>query len=159
PQGARPAHLPGRCPAQARGGACRVRRAPDARGRLSGRKHGPLNGPPGSITFILGLQQRARTLGAGTAAGPRRGGALPIWLEPDSYAPPREHIPPRHAPVAQLDRAPDYESGGQEFESLRARHYNLLIESDYLGYLASVGRLYLAQGTRWGHKLTWYPGV
>jgi hypothetical protein len=28
------------------------------------------------------------------------------------------------APVAQLDRAPDYESGGQEFESLRARqHY------------------------------------
>ncbi len=27
----------------------------------------------------------------------------------------------RTAPVAQLDRAPDYESGGQEFESLRAR--------------------------------------
>src|SRR5580698_5363280 len=27
----------------------------------------------------------------------------------------------RAAPVAQLDRAPDYESGGQEFESLRAR--------------------------------------
>jgi hypothetical protein len=26
-----------------------------------------------------------------------------------------------NAPVAQLDRAPDYESGGQEFESLRAR--------------------------------------
>ena len=26
------------------------------------------------------------------------------------------------APVAQLDRAPDYESGGREFESLRARH-------------------------------------
>ena len=26
------------------------------------------------------------------------------------------------APVAQLDRAPDYESGGWEFESLRARH-------------------------------------
>ena len=25
------------------------------------------------------------------------------------------------APVAQLDRASDYESGGQEFESLRAR--------------------------------------
>src|SRR5580692_1707644 len=31
--------------------------------------------------------------------------------------------PTRKAPVAQLDRAPDYESGGQEFESLRARHY------------------------------------
>src|SRR5579871_1676499 len=28
---------------------------------------------------------------------------------------------PTLAPVAQLDRAPDYESGGQEFESLRAR--------------------------------------
>ena len=27
------------------------------------------------------------------------------------------------APVAQLDRAPDYEFGGQEFESLRARHF------------------------------------
>ncbi len=27
-----------------------------------------------------------------------------------------------YAPVAQLDRAPDYESGGQEFESLRVRH-------------------------------------
>lgn len=27
------------------------------------------------------------------------------------------------APVAQLDRAPDYESGGQEFESLRVRHF------------------------------------
>ena len=27
----------------------------------------------------------------------------------------------KNAPVAQLDRAPDYESGGQEFESLRAR--------------------------------------
>src|ERR1700722_15681873 len=26
------------------------------------------------------------------------------------------------APVAQLDRAPDYESGGREFESLAARH-------------------------------------
>src|SRR6266702_3227682 len=30
---------------------------------------------------------------------------------------------PVSAPVAQLDRAPDYESGGQEFESLRARHF------------------------------------
>ena len=30
----------------------------------------------------------------------------------------------KNAPVAQLDRAPDYESGGQEFESLRVRHLN-----------------------------------
>jgi hypothetical protein len=29
----------------------------------------------------------------------------------------------KNAPVAQLDRALDYESRGQEFESLRARHY------------------------------------
>src|SRR6202035_121500 len=29
----------------------------------------------------------------------------------------------KHAPVAQLDRALDYESRGQEFESLRARHH------------------------------------
>ena len=28
---------------------------------------------------------------------------------------------PPSAPVAQLDRAPDYESGGQRFESFRAR--------------------------------------
>jgi phosphoribosyl-ATP pyrophosphohydrolase len=28
----------------------------------------------------------------------------------------------RHAPVAQLDRASDYESEGQRFESFRARH-------------------------------------
>jgi hypothetical protein len=27
------------------------------------------------------------------------------------------------APVAQLDRASDYESEGREFESLRARHF------------------------------------
>ena len=29
----------------------------------------------------------------------------------------------RHAPVAQLDRASDYESEGQRFESFRARHF------------------------------------
>ena len=30
----------------------------------------------------------------------------------------------KYAPVAQLDRAPDYGSGGQGFESSRARHLN-----------------------------------
>src|SRR6185312_94446 len=35
----------------------------------------------------------------------------------------RSRCPRHQAPVAQLDRAPDYESGGQEFESLRARHF------------------------------------
>jgi hypothetical protein len=33
--------------------------------------------------------------------------------------------PDGEAPVAQLDRAPDYESGGREFESLRARHFGI----------------------------------
>ena len=31
---------------------------------------------------------------------------------------------PQDAPVAQLDRALDYESRGQRFESFRARHLN-----------------------------------
>src|SRR6476659_6887204 len=35
-------------------------------------------------------------------------------------------VPATCAPVAQLDRAPDYESGGQRFESFRARHSFLL---------------------------------
>ncbi len=32
----------------------------------------------------------------------------------------------RYAPVAQLDRVPDYESGGRRFESSRARHLFML---------------------------------
>ena len=36
-----------------------------------------------------------------------------------------------NAPVAQLDRAPDYESGGQEFESLRARQHLSAIAADF----------------------------
>ena len=31
---------------------------------------------------------------------------------------------PKAAPLAQLDRASDYESEGREFESLRARHFS-----------------------------------
>ena len=39
-------------------------------------------------------------------------------------SPTRTHAVPTttQAPVAQLDRAPDYESGGREFESSPARH-------------------------------------
>src|SRR5580704_2983653 len=40
--------------------------------------------------------------------------------------------PEGEAPVAQLDRAPDYESGGREFESLRARQLNQLLKSLYI---------------------------
>src|SRR5262249_2668921 len=37
-------------------------------------------------------------------------------------------LPLAQAPVAQLDRAPDFESGGQGFESLPARHPVLICE-------------------------------
>src|SRR3954447_20764559 len=40
----------------------------------------------------------------------------------------RPEMPAKNAPVAQLDRAPDYESGGQEFESLRARQHLAAIQ-------------------------------
>src|SRR4051795_10428470 len=58
----------------------------------------------------------------------------------------------RHrAPVAQLDRAPDYESGGQRFESFRARHFPfkrqqmrtaLLLTTVLLSACASTGGPY-----------------
>ena len=43
----------------------------------------------------------------------------------------------RHAPVAQLDRAPDYESGGQRFESFRARHSFVRLRASSAGLLRS----------------------
>jgi hypothetical protein len=58
---------------------------------------------------------------------------LPIRCRNVSYAPvPSRYFPAVSAPVAQLDRAPDYESGGQEFESLRARQQLLDIDSEFL---------------------------
>ena len=42
------------------------------------------------------------------------------------------------APVAQLDRAPDYESGGQEFESLRARQQRIDCTAPFLRYFLSL---------------------
>src|ERR1700753_3395543 len=45
----------------------------------------------------------------------------------------------RYAPVAQLDRAPDYESGGQEFESLRARQFLLVSEANLQNLSATEG--------------------
>src|SRR5262245_61050658 len=80
--------------------------------------------------------------------------ALPIRPRPYSYARPRGHILPGHAPVAQLDRAPDYESGGQEFESLRARHeINDLWLSGDLGKVRvrCVSAIPLAVGSRGRH--------
>ena len=49
----------------------------------------------------------------------------------------RPEMPAKNAPVAQLDRAPDYESGGREFESLRARHFLLKIQQLIVGTLRS----------------------
>ena len=43
----------------------------------------------------------------------------------------------KNAPVAQLDRALDYESRGQEFESLRARHSTLDHAMMVAGYPAA----------------------
>ena len=58
----------------------------------------------------------------------------------DSYAP----VSPAkftgrgcEAPVAQLDRAPDYESGGQEFESLRARQQSTENETQFVALFLS----------------------
>jgi hypothetical protein len=50
----------------------------------------------------------------------------------------RPEMSAKNAPVAQLDRAPDYESGGQEFESLRARHLRLFS----LGFLGACWACY-----------------
>ena len=81
-----------------------------------------------SISTPGAASGRARSVlhaGAGLARQP-----LPIAALGDSYpSVPRPDFPAAvSAPVAQLDRAPDYESGGQEFESLRARHKLLLQE-------------------------------
>ena len=43
------------------------------------------------------------------------------------------------APVAQLDRVPDYESGGRTFESYRARHIQKRASSNGWGFFVSGG--------------------
>src|SRR5205814_7206329 len=43
-------------------------------------------------------------------------------LQGQNLCPGFESRPLRHAPLAQVDRASDYESGGQRFESSRAHH-------------------------------------
>src|SRR5882757_8682720 len=50
-------------------------------------------------------------------------------------------MPAKNAPVAQLDRALDYESRGQEFESLRARHLTHCQISIFLFLLFPFGGL------------------
>src|SRR6202163_3836586 len=66
-------------------------------------------------------------------SGPCQGGPEPVAMARfrdlshvcrmhAASAGPASRMPAKNAPVAQLDRALDYESRGQEFESLRARH-------------------------------------
>ena len=69
-----------------------------------------------------------------------------LWFSPLSDPQPALHQPqgagmhPPFAPVAQLDRAPDYESGGQEFESLRARHcFRRLVGRDLSHFSGALG--------------------
>ncbi len=72
---------------------------------------------PGSKRQAVPLGRRA-AFGRGqkTCAGPGRKACLRDARSIGSAA-------FANALVAQLDRAPDYEFGGQEFESLRARHH------------------------------------
>src|SRR6266852_1244172 len=58
-------------------------------------------------------------------------------------------MPAKNAPVAQLDRALDYESRGQEFESLRARH---LRYSKASPTCAASSRILAATSRRFGSQ-------
>src|ERR1019366_868574 len=60
-----------------------------------------------------GKRRCNRPRGRPTDGGPTDAG---LFVRTRSATP-----PPPDAPVAQLDRAPDYESGGWRFESFRAR--------------------------------------
>ncbi len=69
---------------------------------------------------------------ASLAAGSRKAARSGDFLAPKGLrtrtsgairATPAAKPPDKQAPVAQLDRAPDYESGGQRFESFRARQF------------------------------------
>src|SRR6202040_2980689 len=61
--------------------------------------------------------------------------------------------PAKNAPVAQLDRALDYESRGQEFESLRARQKS----EGFRCVFVAPGRNNLDMGARWGRKALLCP--
>ena len=83
------------------------------------------------VKRVLGLAGRHDEGCNSRIAGAGMGSDRPLHLEFDSpmfRASSRQPTHPalfraaRQAPVAQLDRAPDYGSGGWEFESSRARH-------------------------------------
>ena len=61
-----------------------------------------------------------RRICVGEVGGRRRQRLLAV--QGQKLCPGFESLPLRHAPLAQVDRASDYESGGQRFESSRAHH-------------------------------------
>ena len=69
--------------------------------------------PPPRRELSRWLQWTLRCSKLLAARGLPSQGAAPMWRPPS-------------APVAQLDRVPDYESGGRRFESFRARQFPLL---------------------------------
>jgi hypothetical protein len=82
-------------------------------------------------TMPLGTEILAFPRGlAGNGGGCRTGRTVDLAF---GKAPQYSFAPPK-APVAQLDRAPDYESGGQRFESFRARQFSLVS-------IANLGKL------------------
>src|SRR6202012_4205037 len=91
---------------------------------------GPVDGFEGHAGWASGRASggtranpsRGRLSRRGEAPLGRGGFGLPLARRLNRFAPSR-------APVAQLDRAPDYESGGQEFESLRAHPFLLASEA------------------------------
>ena len=66
------------------------------------------------------ISRTGRGLGRCIASAPMRRLAPPATGLRAAALPPMS--PSSRAPVAQLDRAPDYEFGGRRFESFRARH-------------------------------------
>ena len=83
---------------------------------------------PAELRARGGRAHRGKARAAQPRCGrmPRRiGGGHDAPAAPPPRLPPplrRRRLRAPLAPVAQLDRAPDYESGGQRFESFRARH-------------------------------------
>src|SRR5438477_12411796 len=89
------------------------------------------SGRPSASSFLTVRSNLAPAAASGNGPDWRADPRLPSGKRPDSYAAVRRRALPRgryQAPVAQLDRAPEYESGGREFESLRARQF--LFEHD-----------------------------
>src|SRR2546425_12886722 len=77
--------------------------------------HGPLGS---SAKCILGPLDVRRGGRVGRRQPPAK------RLQGQNLCPGFESRPLRHAPLAQVDRASDYESEGQRFESSRAHHQN-----------------------------------